>query len=94
MCCTPRPRAPSPSAVKIELLDLLRAGEYMLLPLYVWNALFVLGTCAMSPWVFTSNIFWLALMPTSILLGASVMAEVVMTGVRVSEFFFFSVIIP
>ncbi|CAN0323537.1 unnamed protein product, partial [Ectocarpus fasciculatus] len=57
-------------------------GLYLLLPLYVWNMAFVVISCAMSPWVFNTGIFWLTLLPTSILLGASVLTELVMTGVR------------
>lgn len=60
-----------------------RRGQYMLLPLYVWNMAFVLVTCAMSPWVFNTRIFWAVLLPTSFLLGVSVLAEILMTGVRV-----------
>lgn len=37
----------------------------------------------MSPWVFNMSVFWLALIPTSVFLGASVLAELIMTGVRV-----------
>ena len=55
----------------------------MLFPLYVWNMAFVVVTCAMSPWVFTTRMFWAVLLPTSLLLGASVLAEIVMTGFRV-----------
>lgn len=64
-------------------MDPRRAGKYILLPLYIWNAFFVLGTCAMSPWVFNTNAFWMALFPTCVLLGASVMAELLMIGIRV-----------
>lgn len=59
------------------------AGQYVLLPLYVWNMAFVVATCALSPWVFNTKTFWLALLPTSLLLGASVLVEIVLTGVRV-----------
>ena len=55
----------------------------MLLPLYLWNMAFVVVSCAMSPWVFNTNLFWWALLPTSILVGASILAELVITGVRV-----------
>lgn len=55
----------------------------MLLPLYVWNMAFVVVSCAMSPWVFNTHLFWWALLPTSILVGASILAELVITGVRV-----------
>ncbi|CAN0443275.1 unnamed protein product [Laminaria digitata] len=57
-------------------------GQYMLLPLYVWNMAFVVVSCAMSPWVFNTSLFWWALLPTSILVGASILAELVITGVR------------
>lgn len=59
-------------------------GQYLVFPLYVWNMAFVVISCAMSPWVFNTGIFWLTLLPTSVLLGSSVLAELVMTGFRVS----------
>lgn len=39
----------------------------------------------MSPYVFDKGGFWMALLPTSALLGASVLAELLMTGARVSD---------
>ncbi|CAM9486187.1 unnamed protein product [Pylaiella littoralis] len=62
--------------------NIASTGQYLLLPLYVWNVAFVMVSCAMSPWVFNTGIFWLTLLPTSTLLGASILAELVMTGVR------------
>lgn len=59
-------------------------GQYMLMPLYVWNMGFVVVTCAMSPWIFNTSMFWFALIPTSLFLGASVLVELLMTGFRVS----------
>eukprot|EP00903_Cladosiphon_okamuranus_P018814 g17305.t1 len=57
-------------------------GQYLVFPLYVWNMAFVVISCAMSPWVFNTGIFWLTLLPTSVLLGCSVLAELVATGFR------------
>lgn len=61
-----------------------RAGQFVLLPLYAWNLAFVVVSCAVSPWVFNTSTFWLALLPTSMLIGATIVAEMVMTGARVS----------
>ncbi|CAM9453856.1 unnamed protein product, partial [Choristocarpus tenellus] len=53
-----------------------------MLPLHLWNLVFVLAICVMSPWVFNSRNFWLCLIPTSLLLGGSVVVEIVLSGVR------------
>ncbi|CAM9220735.1 unnamed protein product, partial [Discosporangium mesarthrocarpum] len=59
-----------------------RLHHFLVLPLLVWNMLFVLTTCLMSPWIFSSQPFVLALVPTSVLLGASVLIEMTLIGVR------------